>query len=396
MERETGVTRSRHFVCLLALLTPLVSSWPVSARSQEACTPPTKTERPEIDPATAEQASTVTLPPGEMPLSQVLAAISKQTGNLIVDDRAEAGQTSDDVLVRVDFDKTPFWPALDRVLDSAVLTVFDRGGERGLHLLNRPPATSPRAAQVQYAGPFRLEPLRFEAVRDLRNAERSSLQFFVEVRWEPRLQPFAIVHPLDAVRVLGPGGSTIAVEDVDEPIGTLIRSGANQTELEIPIAVASRPLQRLEKISGKFLAAVPGPLEEFRFDDLPVAAKNGRPKPVSRNKNDTVISIDEVRSNNDVWEVAVRIQFAKGGESIESRPAWMLGNEAYFVDVEGKRIEAGGYEENRTLRSGRGEVGINYFFDLPSGPEKLSFVYRTPVVIMELPVDYEFRDLQLP
>jgi hypothetical protein len=41
-------------------------------------------------------------------------------------------------------------------------------------------------------------------------------------------------------------------------------------------------------------------------------------------------------------------------------------------------------------------MGINYFFDLKAGPEKLTFVYRTPITILEMPVTYEFRDLRLP
>jgi hypothetical protein len=33
---------------------------------------------------------------------------------------------------------------------------------------------------------------------------------------------------------------------------------------------------------------------------------------------------------------------------------------------------------------------------MKDSPEKLEFVYRTPITILEMTVDYEFRDLRLP
>ncbi len=68
-------------------------------------------------------------------------------------------------------------------------------------------------------------------------------------------------------------------------------------------------------------------------------------------------------------------------------------NEAFFEDADGQRIEPAGIEQ--TLQS-KDEVGINYYFDLANGPQKLTFVYRTPITILDLSLSYEFRDLPLP
>ncbi len=117
----------------------------------------------------ATRASLVTLRGKKLPLAEVLAEIAKQTGNPISDHRADFGQQADPRHVDVDLDKTSFWQALDQVLDQAGLTLYGFAGERGAFVINRPPDAAPRAAQACYAGMFRLQPVRFEAQRDLRN-----------------------------------------------------------------------------------------------------------------------------------------------------------------------------------------------------------------------------------
>jgi hypothetical protein len=58
-----------------------------------------------------------------------------------------------------------------------------------------------------------------------------------------------------------------------------------------------------------------------------------------------------------------------------------------------KKIAYGGYEQTRQTKD---EVGIMYLFPLLKGPEGLAFVYKTPTAIMEMPLEYELKDLDLP
>jgi hypothetical protein len=37
-----------------------------------------------------------------------------------------------------------------------------------------------------------------------------------------------------------------------------------------------------------------------------------------------------------------------------------------------------------------------YLFELPGGPEGCKFVYETPVLILQVPVEYELADIPLP
>jgi hypothetical protein len=343
--------------------------------------------------AAAAEPSLVTLKGRDLPLEKVLESIREQTGNEVVDHRAAFGQAADAVRLDVDFDKRPFWPALDSLLDQAGLTVYGFTGQRGVFLVSQPQGAGTRAARASYAGMFRMEPVRFEAQRDLRNDQAGSLRFFMELSWEPRLQPFTILERLSDVSATGAGGRSIAVANPQAVTETLIRRGFSSTEIEVPFELPRRDTATIASLRGKLVALVPGPLEEFRFEQLPLEAAGARPKPVEQRKAGTLVTLQGVRQNNDIWAAAVRVRFEAPETALESHRGWMLENEAFFEDAQGKRIDAGGLEQ--TLQA-KDEIGINYLFDLPEGPQKLTFVYRTPLVVLELPVEYEFRDLPLP
>ena len=71
----------------------------------------------------------------------------------------------------------------------------------------------------------------------------------------------------------------------------------------------------------------------------------------------------------------------------------MFQNLSYLVDKDGKPIDNAGFE---TTRQTPNEVGVAYLFDLPDGIEGLSWVYETPAAIVDLPVEYEIKDIELP
>ncbi len=341
----------------------------------------------------AAQPTLVTLQGADLALSDVLKEIAAQTGNPIIDHREAFGEQPTEARVKVDFNKTQFWRALDSVLDQADLTLYGFSGQRGAAVVSRPPGAGPRAAKAFYAGMFRLEPLKFEAVRDLRNETMESLKFIMEVTWEPRLQPFAIMQPLGQVSATGESGEAVAVVGAEAEPEAMIREGISVAELEIPLSLPKRSTEKIGLLKGKILALVPGPLEDFRFAELTVASRNAPARRVEQRKGGTTVTVDHVRKNNEAWEVGLRVKFEAPSAALESHRSWILENEAFFEGPDKRRIEPGGIEQ--TLQN-KDEIGINYFFDLKDGPQKLTFVYRTPIVILEVPVEYEFRDLRLP
>ena len=235
--------------------------------------------------------------------------------------------------------------------------------------------------------------MRFEAARDLRNENMQSLRLYVEATWEPRLQPFAILQPLGQLSAVGDSGEAIAIAGDDAMPEATIRAGMSSVELEIPLTLPPRSIGKIKTLKGKFQAMVPGPAEDFRFASPPVTERNAPTKRIEQRKAGATVTLDRLRKNNAAWEVSLRVKFDNPSTALEIHRGWMLDNEIYFTDSTNRRVEPGGFEQSRQAHD---EIGINYYFDLAEEPAKLELVYRTPITILDMNVDYELHDLPLP
>ncbi len=338
------------------------------------------------------RASVVSLHAVDMPLAEVLATISKQSGNSVVDRREDFGDAPAATNITLEFDHRPFWQALDQILDATNLSVYNYGSARSIHVIHRAPGQSPRSQFVSYSGPFRIAPTRLEAEVDLQRRDSRSLKLFLEVAWEPRLRPITLVQPLATIRATSSEGE-IAVDNEGAEPETSVTGDHTSVELQIPLVLPPRSVGKIDTLKGHIKALVSGPAEEFRFTELPLAKGGGEPKRVEQRKAAVTVSLDRIRKNNEAWEVDVRAKFDEPGDSLESHRGWIFDNDAYFESADGARIAPASYEQTRESRD---EVGIKYLFDATDSLAGLAFVYRTPLAILELPVDYEFHDLPLP
>lgn len=344
----------------------------------------------------AAEATRVTLIGEDLPLADVIARISQQTGNKITDYREQFGEEVTEPRISLKLEDAPFWKAVDQVLDLADLTMYDFTGQRGIFLVNRPTNVIPRQTRAAYAGPFRIEATRFESLRELRTQNGAALRLFLNVAWEPRLMPFAIRQPLDKIKAIGTGGAPIQVAGGGggEPEAS-ISDDSSAAELQIPLELPPRQVEEITSLKGVLRVMVPGPMQEFRFDKLPILGEGfaAQVEKIEQRKAGVTVTIDQVRKNNELWEIRTRVRFDQPGDSLESHRSWIFRNEMYLTGPNQQKVLPGGYEQTRQTDN---EVGVAYLFDLPDGPKGLSFVYRTPTAVFELPVEYELRDLPLP
>lgn len=338
------------------------------------------------------KAALVTLDVKDAPLAEVLADLSKQSANPIVDYREEFGEEATPIKITLHCNKMPFWQALDQVLDQANLGVYNYGPQRGIYIVNRPAGHLPRHDRVSYDGPFRIAPSRFEAVADLQNPRSRSLKLFVDVSWEPRLRPINIVQPLTQVEATG-GGATLAVDGAEGEPEVTVGRDSTTVELQIPLELPPRKIEQVAQLKGRLTVLVPGPTEEFRFSTLPVVKNGIEPKRVEQRKAAATVIVDHVRKNNELWELEMRVKFTNPAQALESHRSWIYDNEAYLEDAKGNRVTPGGYEPTRQAKD---EIGLKYVFDVPDGLAGQTFVYKTPLAILEIPVTYELHDLPLP
>jgi hypothetical protein len=132
---------------------------------------------------------------------------------------------------------------------------------------------------------------------------------------------------------------------------------------------------------------VPGRQAKFEFTDLPKAVGK------TQRLGGVQVIIDQVRKNNAIWEIHMRFVLEDSNEQLESHRGWILQNLSYLKDKDGERIENAGFE---TTRQTQKEVGIAYLFDVPDGLVGLTWVYETPAAIVDVPIEYELKDIELP
>lgn len=330
--------------------------------------------------------TTVTLrTPSGMVLSRVLEQIQDQTGNSVLDLRGEDGGPVADPRIQVDFNDTPFWQALDEVLDQANLQVDTVASDQAVALIARQGGPN-RKQRSSYSGAFRFEPGALTAQRDLRS-DAHTLRVEYQVGWEPRLLPVAIYQAGGDISATDDQGQAIPVADADQRLEVPVNPGMTSAELPLLLNPPTRKIEKVASIRGKLTALIPGGIETFRFEKVDAG------KTPEIRKGALVVGVDELQRNNDLWELRMHLRFDNAQGALESYRGWVFNNETFLEDRDGNAIPPIGSE---TIAQGDNEVGIAYLFDLDEAPQGYSFVYRSPVAIVSVPVEFELKDLDLP
>ena len=331
--------------------------------------------------ASTAKPSRVTLK-GEMSLADALQSIEKQTGNRVTGYQQRGGT------ITVDFDNVPYWEALDQILDQVGLSVEEYGGETNtLVLRSIVDGEVGRVDSASYSGVFRFEPIRLESRRDLRNPSVNGLQLTVSVSWEPRVRPISLRQALDSLTITGNDDDSLTVNTSRGALTASTETGVSSVEMILPISLPSRDVKVIKTLNGTLTAMIPGSVETFVFDDL----ENARDVEI-RNAG-VIVTLERVRKNVKLFEVRVRVTYDEANNALESHRGWIFENEAYIEDSKGERVANIGLQ---STRQDKNEAGVAYLFALPDGLKGCKFVYKTPALILNLPVKYELKNIQLP
>jgi hypothetical protein len=326
---------------------------------------------------------------GEMPASEAIAAIAKQTGNKLVDYRERFNQEGTDPKIKVALEKVPFWQALDTILDAASLTIYNYDEEQGaLAYTSRGADAVARVGRGSYSGLFRLEPTRIEATRDLRNPAVHALKLTVDAVWEPRVRPIVLEVPLGDAAATDESGKSIGIDNAEGTLEVPVETSNSAVEIEFPFTAPDRSVKTLASLQGKLTAVLLGKVETFEFVDIEKA------RSVEQERGGVTVIVESCRKNGDVYDVSIRVRFDRAANALESHRGWIYDNESYLLDAKGNRIESAGLEA--TLLDVNA-VGLSYKFDLDgAAPTGCKFVYKTPAAIIRIPVAFELKGIDLP
>ncbi|MBX7168260.1 MAG: hypothetical protein K1X74_18125 [Pirellulales bacterium] len=334
------------------------------------------------------QASTVTLDGQPHSLAEVLAQIQTQTGNALIDYRERFGQEVLAKKVTLALDGVPFWQAIDQLLDHTEMSLYAFAGEPALALIERGPTSRQRLGVAHYQGAFRFEPIMVLAERQFREAGSHRLDLRIEVAWEPRLNVIALKQPLANITAVCSDGSSIKLgTDAVGELEFATPEGSNAVEFDLNLAPPSRDVAAINSLEGTLFALLAIHEHDFRFEQLATA------RDVRQRHNEATVTLEQVRKNQDAWEVRMRISFDDPAAALESHRGWIFNNRAVLLAPDGAVVEPSTFETTRRTET---EVGVAYLFDLPGGIDRHTFVYHSATAIRSLPTAYRLHDIELP
>jgi hypothetical protein len=209
----------------------------------------------------------------------------------------------------------------------------------------------------------------------------------LEIAWEPRLAPIALSQALADIQAADGQGQPIPVAVAEGSLESPVRNGVSAVEMDVPLSVPQRRVQRIASLKGQLIALLPGRVEAFEFAQL----ENARDEELR--KGGVTVVLQTARKNAAVHEVRMIVRFDEAANALESHRGWIYNNKAYLLDADGKEIEHAGLEVTRQTLN---EAGMAYKFVLDQDLSNYRFVYETPAAIVRMPVPYELKDIALP
>jgi hypothetical protein len=342
-----------------------------------------------VDPAKSLVVKTVNLQGTEL-LSKVLRNLQGQTGIEVVK------AVPDDPKVELNLQKVPFWKALDEIAKAADLRVNLYHKENKLALVQGPY----REVPTSYSGPFRITLKKLIALRDLETGAHGCLAK-LEVAWQPPFQPFLIETRPDTFALKDDKGLDQELPKLDNTKGYVGGDGF-ATEIDVAIPALRRGVPRIGLFKGGLKMVGSAQMLTFAFDELKAAkAKDQQGVSVAISGFDAKVNEDK----ENLWTVTVALKYPPSEFKFESHQTnlWLVRNKAQLVS---KRPNGPRYQENGGYDSD--DVAANHtviryrWADDPDKkillgkPTDWKFEYSTPGPVIEVPIEFEFRDVPLP
>jgi len=321
----------------------------------------------------------LTLPAGQHPTADFLAALEKQTGNVVVDRRAMKSMAS----APLDFNKIPFWQALDRFCAVAGCGYSAFGSEGGVALIDG----GKRSPQVNYHGIARTSVKRIAVAQDFDTGLATCI-IHLDVAWEPRFQPFYLgVGAVQATYAASDGKA----QRLQAPSrGQLPVAGQSASEIELQLAAPPRQAPALASLEGTLTFLGPSKMLTFRFPALKANA--------ALEQEEVSVRVVNVKEGLDRWLIDVQIDNPEGTPSFDTYQSWLANNRIELVRGEGAKRQVWLPEPNESIAESARRANITYSFAATPAKGKAAdwtMVYRTPGRIVELAVPYRFKNVPL-
>ena len=193
----------------------------------------------------------------------------------------------------------------------------------------------------------------------------------------------------DAGRSLPVGAATSSLAPVD---------GRIALPFDVTLPPIDRAVKSLSRLEGEFYAVAPTKMLTFSFAPLDQLrdAPPGDPRRQSSQEG-VECRISKVVIEDDHWSVEATLDYPEGNVKLDSYQSWVVNNEMVLVDKDGSRFPSDTYllEESTP----RHAILTYHFTDkekMKRGPGEWKVVYRTPALVVKVPIPFVFTDVPLP
>jgi hypothetical protein len=336
-----------------------------------------KAAEPKLPPEL--QPKRVTLKDDKITLEKALAALEKQT-EIKVEKPAD---TNPELSLNVD--RLTFWETLEIIAKQADLRIMY--GDEGPALAKVPGGY--RELPVSYDGIFRITVKRITALRDLENDNEGCIAR-LEVAWEPKFRGFLIETGPEELVAKDQRGLALELPPMGK--GQTSIDQKKSVELDVRLPAFKRADARIGELKGSFKVIGAGKMLTFTFNKL---AKGEKQK-----QDDVTVELTNFKPDEELWFLDCSVKYPENGPKFESFQSFLVGNEAYLIDKKGRKLDNAGYETGGTNET---TSFMNYRFTEDEGkkialgkPADWKLIYRTPGMIAETPIHFDFKDIPLP
>ncbi len=354
---------------------------------------------------------------GPQLLSDLIPQLSQDTGNMVV-----AEGLSKELLAKTLRlpEQATFWTVLESLRDQLGVVAKLEGSPARVRLFARDAIHAedcllgPELASAQSKA-FRVS-LRSAKPRNVIGTDPGRLmRIELEVSSEPRIRPLFLKGAADDLRITSAALSSNAETNEER-----WRPFAPETKLELTFGQGHRQVvmpvdfrlpvrSRFETVSlsGKMLVQTAAAEVAIEF---PAGAES---RGVARRRGGVTVKVLNWSATSEPpkhsLEVMALVSYDSGGPAFESHRSWMLFNIAGLVRAGMMPSETIGSPKNSDklvmLKPQQidsdvqpdGSIAVTYrFTDLPLPASEYRFRYVAPTMILDVPVDFEMRDVKLP
>jgi len=337
---------------------------------------------------------------GKRSFAETLAEIARQTQNRL--DGHLLPETILNSPVNLQVDSSPFWEVLDRLAAPMKVRYEYDAGIRGLKLAAAKPDGQPPETRASYAGAFRVTALSAERIRRDGGKRQTILpkddlaRVTILLMPEPRLRPLFLQFAMSDIACRAADKSVLQAFSPEASYELALGEGGGLTRLHLDYVLPKEETAGSLDLNGKLYCTTAAGHELIRFTSLDKARQPGGAN-VARRRGGVTVTLNCVRTQasspgKQNVDIQVTVSYDAGGPAFESHQRWILHNEVFLEDRDGKRVNLNGGSETSLL--GENGTGIEYHFvDLDGDLADYSFVYVAPTLIVDVPIEFEIQSV---